>query len=100
MYDKDFLNKVSINLGKADSLCMLCLQGNGSQDVTSNAFVDNAIELRAPLVALLQARGPVCWDAAFYLEHNPDLVPGGITTADLAWQHYITSGQFEGRASR
>ena len=79
---------------------MLCLQGNGSQDVTSNAFVDNAVELRAPLVALLQARGPVCWDAAFYLEHNPDLVPGGITTADLAWQHYITSGQFEGRASR
>ena len=76
------------------------LQSNGSQDVTSNMFKDNAAVLRAPLIALLQARGPVCWDAGFYLEHNPDLAPGGINTADLAWQHYITSGQFEGRSSR
>lgn len=73
---------------------------NGSQDVTSNVFKDNAAGIRAPHIALLQARGPICWDAAFYLDHNPDLAPGGINTMELAWQHYITAGQFEGRASR
>lgn len=76
------------------------LQKNGSQDVTSNVFKDNAAVLRAPLIALLQVRGPVCWDVDFYLEQNPDLAPGGIGTAELAWQHYITSGQFEGRPAR
>ena len=78
----------------------IVLQSNGSQNVTSNAFLDSAAELRAPLVALLQARGPTCWDAAYYLEHSSDLGAGGITTTDLAWQHYVASGQFEGRASR
>lgn len=70
------------------------------QDVTSNAYVTDAESIRAPKIALLRGRGPVCWDGAFYLEHNPDLPQGGISTAGQAWEHYVGNGQFEGRASR
>ncbi|KAL0053416.1 hypothetical protein WJX82_005424 [Trebouxia sp. C0006] len=70
------------------------------QDVTSNAYVTDAESIRAPKIALLRGRGPVCWDAAFYLEHNPDLPQGGVSTAAQAWEHYVGNGQFEGRASR
>ncbi len=70
------------------------------QDVTSNAYVTDAESIRAPKIALLRGRGPVCWDAAFYLEHNPDLPQGGVSTAGQAWEHYLGNGQFEGRASR
>ena len=70
------------------------------QDVTSNAFITDADSIRAPKIALLRGRGPVCWDANFYLEHSPDLPVGGVSTAAQAWEHYIVSGQFESRASR
>ena len=79
---------------------ILVLQTNGRQDVTSNVFQENAATLRAPLIAMLKARGPICWDADFYLEHNPDLAQGGINTISLAWSHYVENGQFEGRAAR
>ena len=70
------------------------------QDVTSNAFITDADSIRAPKIALLRGRGPVCWDANFYLEHSPDLPAGGISTDALAWDHFVVSGQFEPRASR
>ncbi|KAL3146682.1 hypothetical protein ABBQ32_000910 [Trebouxia sp. C0010 RCD-2024] len=71
-----------------------------SQDVTSNAYITDADSIKAPRIALLRGRGPVCWDAAFYLEHSPDLPLGGIVSLDQAWDHYVTSGQFESRSSR
>ena len=77
-----------------------CVQAKKSQDVTSNEYVTDADSIRAPRIALLRDRGPVCWDAAFYLEHNPDLPMGGVTNAAQAWEHYLGNGQFEGRASR
>ena len=76
------------------------LQGMKTQDVTANAYVTDAESIRAPKIALLRSRGPVCWDAAFYLDHNPDLPQGGVSTAAQAWDHYLGNGQFEGRASR
>lgn len=77
-----------------------CVQAKKSQDVTSNAYVTDAESIRAPRIALLRGRGPVCWDADFYLKHNPDLPLGGIVSASQAWEHYIASGQFESRSSR
>lgn len=71
-----------------------------TQDVTANAYVTDAESIRAPKIALLRSQGPVCWDAAFYLDHNPDLPQGGVSTAAQAWDHYLGNGQFEGRASR
>jgi len=76
------------------------VQDKKMQDVTSNAYVTDAESIRAPKIALLRGRGPVCWDAAFYLEHSPDLPQGGVSTAGQAWEHYVGNGQFEGRASR
>ena len=70
------------------------------QDVTSNAFIKHAASIRARKRSLIRGRGPVCWDANFYLEHSPDLPVGGVSTAAQAWEHYIVSGQFEPRASR
>lgn len=77
-----------------------CVQAKKSQDVTSNAYITDADSIKAPRIALLRGRGPVCWDAAFYLEHSPDLPLGGIVSLDQAWDHYVTSGQFESRSSR
>ena len=77
-----------------------CLQAKKAQDVTSNAYVTDAASIRAPKIALLKGRGPVCWDGDFYLHHNPDLPAGGIATTAQAWDHYLTGGQFEGRPSR
>ena len=77
-----------------------CVQAKKSQDVTANAYVTDAESIRAPKIALLRGQGPVCWDADFYLKHSPDLPLGGIVSAAQAWDHYVSSGQFESRASR
>lgn len=77
-----------------------CLQAKKAQDVTTNAYVTDAASIRAPKIALLRGRGPVCWDGDFYLHHNPDLPAGGVATIAQAWDHYLISGQFEGRPSR
>lgn len=79
---------------------MYGVQAKKAQDVTSNAYVTDAASIRAPRIALLQGRGPVCWDGDFYLQHNPDLPAGGIVSVAQAWDHYLISGQFEGRSSR
>lgn len=76
------------------------MQAKQAQDVTSNSYVTDAASIRAPKIALLKGRGPVCWDGDFYLQHNRDLPAGGIATVAQAWDHYLTSGQFEGRPSR
>ncbi len=39
---------------------------------------------------------PAGWDPAYYLEHNPDLLPIGDDEAVL-WQHCIAYGVLEGR---
>ena len=64
-----------------------------------NEFYTHADKIQAPLVKSLRARGPQCWDADFYLANNPDLGDHGIQL-DQAWEHFVTSGQFEDRPER
>lgn len=38
---------------------------------------------------------PLYFDAAYYLEQNPDLAAAGIDTPEEAWWHYLTYGANE-----
>ncbi len=77
----------------------LCLQQNGDQDLTTNEFHSLPNSAKAPYISLLRARGPACWDAAYYLETHQDVVDTGFNIS-TAWEHYVQYGQFEDRLER
>ena len=46
-------------------------QATGTLDISSNAFVDDAWEVKGERLVYMNARGPGCFDFKFYLAHNP-----------------------------
>ena len=67
------------------------------QIVSSNDWAANPDVYRLPKMLSLQAIGPTCFDADFYLYKNKDLrdIPH-----ELLFAHFIFNGQFEGRTFR
>lgn len=78
----------------------------GERDIFTNQFIEKPEEYKAPLVAMMKARSPQCFDHGFYRDANWDL------NKDLSkdqskpipdeqlWHHFIHSGQFEARPHR
>ena len=52
----------------------------------------------SPTAPHRQARGPDCFDAAYYAAQNPDLKQ--YTRKDQLWAHFLRGGAYEGRAFR
>jgi hypothetical protein len=51
-------------------------------------------------LAYLRARGRRCFDQAFYLRHNLDLVSAGLKRGHDLWGHWTNFGQWENRRAR
>ena len=75
------------------------VQYTGSQDVSTNQHHTLSDSDKAPYMMSLQAQGNACWDAAYYLEHHPDLEEAGYNLS-TAWEHFVEHGQFENRVER
>ncbi|KAL4428545.1 hypothetical protein ABPG75_002634 [Micractinium tetrahymenae] len=73
-------------------------QAAGTPDVASNVYRDDPKPFRLPRLAYMQARGPDCWDEAYYLQQNPDLKH--YTTKEELWGHFLRGGAYEGRSFR
>ena len=67
--------------------------------MNTNELTDRLVLDRAQQIGSLRAQGPACWDAEFYLAHNPD-VKAAHKSVESAWEHYVVHGQFENRAKR
>jgi hypothetical protein len=72
-------------------------QGMSEQVISSNKWADNMDTFRLPKMLAMQALGPECFDWAFYLEKNRDLVE---FPTSMLFQHFAYNGQFEGRPFR
>ncbi|KAK9848558.1 hypothetical protein WJX84_002458 [Apatococcus fuscideae] len=68
------------------------------QDVTSNRWKSEGWAIKAPKYVYMQARGPTCFDHAFYRARNQDLQ--NLTDDAALWEHWLTLGEFEGRPHR
>lgn len=64
-----------------------------------NEWQDNHWPVKAPKLAIANARGPGCFDNNFYKAQNPDLAALNWQPWEL-WEHFITAGQFQGRPFR
>lgn len=73
-------------------------QAAGTPDVVSNVYRDDPKPFRYPRLAYMQARGPDCFDEAYYLQQNSDLKH--YTTKEELWGHFLRGGAYEGRAFR
>lgn len=74
-------------------------QASGSPDIASNAFVNDAWEVKGERLIYMNARGPGCFDFRFYVAHNPDLADQAGNPLAL-WEHFLLLGQFQGRLHR
>ncbi|GFR43780.1 hypothetical protein Agub_g4894 [Astrephomene gubernaculifera] len=76
-------------------------QEHGPSDpsaLLANAYAEDEFSFKAPRILTAKARGPGCFDTAFYRAHNPD--QAGIKTDAELWKHYTFFGQFERRPHR
>lgn len=79
------------------------LRVQGEPEVQNNMYKVNPAPFRLPQVLLAAAKGSECFDCAFYLGHNRDLVPAFKASpmqCVLLFNHWINYGQFEGRPSK
>lgn len=65
--------------------------------VAENEYTAKKTELRNMKILNMRARGSACFDFDFYRSKNPDLPVWGHETM---WEHFVTSGQHEGRVFR
>ncbi|KAI3431515.1 hypothetical protein D9Q98_004565 [Chlorella vulgaris] len=66
-------------------------------NLTANEYTLKRTMLRNMKILNMRARGSACFDFEFYKAHNPDLPVWGPETI---WEHFVTSGQHEGRVFR
>jgi hypothetical protein len=64
----------------------------GEQEVGRNWLKEREMETKAARILKYAAKGPDCWDCAFYKDNNVDLAE--LPCHD-AFGHFVNAGQFE-----
>lgn len=92
---KEFL--LEANWTTATSAKKYTTWNRGQHKIADNEYNAKKTELRNMKVLNMRARGSACFDFDFYRAKNPDLPVWGHETM---WEHFVTSGQHEGRVFR
>ena len=73
-------------------------QEDQSQDIWQNALLEEPESYKSPLVAMMHALDPQCFDTDYYRNHA--FTEFKDMTDEQLWRHFCTFGQFEQRNTR